>query len=69
MDQFKKVPTKKQPEPDSQMQETPDAPEAVPPDNEEREKHQTGHQVANREKRRAPDEGQSRHRDKSKDRS
>ncbi len=69
MDQFKKPPGKKQPEPDSQRPEKPDDPDAVPPDNEEPEKHQVGHQIANRPTRRAPDDGQSRHRDKSRDRS
>ena len=45
MEQFKKPPPKKQPEPDSLDQQTPGDPDETPPENEEPEKHQTGHQI------------------------
>ena len=67
MDQFKK-PHPKQPEPDSQIPTKQEDPEPMKPQSEEPEKHQVGHQIARDERRRAPDEGQSRHRDKSKGR-
>jgi hypothetical protein len=69
MDQFRK-PHKKQPEPDTPTQKKKEKePDPMKPQNEEPEKHQVGHQLAKGERKRAPDEGQSRHRDKSKDRS
>ena len=68
MDQFKK-PHPKQPEPDSQIPTRQENPEPLQPQNEEPEKHQTGHQIATRSPRPAPDEGQARHRDRSKGRS
>jgi hypothetical protein len=68
MDQFKK-PHPKQPEPDSQIPTRQEDPGPMKPQNEEPEKHQTGHQLATRSPRPAPDEGQSRHRDKSRGRS
>ncbi len=45
MEQFKKPPTKKQPEPDSLGQQPEKNLEEIPPENEEPEKHQTGHEI------------------------
>jgi hypothetical protein len=68
MDQFKKPPSKKQPEPDSLDQHKQEDPDDEKPQNEEPEKHQTGHEIAAKARPRAPDEGQQRHRDRSKGR-
>jgi hypothetical protein len=45
MEQFKKPPVKKQPEPDSLDQQKQEDPDQIKPQNEEPEKHQTGHQL------------------------
>jgi hypothetical protein len=45
LEQFKKPPTKKQPEPDSLDQQKQEDPDQIKPQNEEPEKHQTGHQL------------------------
>jgi hypothetical protein len=68
MDQFKKPPSKKQPEPDLLDQQKQQDPDEEKPMNEEPEKHQTGHQMSAQRQRRAPDEGQQRHRDRSRGR-
>ncbi|MDB5812836.1 MAG: hypothetical protein JWN94_4958 [Betaproteobacteria bacterium] len=68
MDQLKKPPSKKQPEPDSLDQQKQQDPDPEQPQNEEPEKHQTGHQLAAKRRQRAPDEGQQRQRDRSKGR-
>ena len=45
MEQFKKPPIKKQPDPDSLEHQKQEDPDQIKPQNEEPEKHQTGHQL------------------------